>query len=91
MRRYERNGVIVDQCSECGGLFLDRGELEHLVDAETAFNQRAAAAPPPPPPPAYGRDPRYDDRYYDDRRYEDDRYHRRRRRRNFFDDLFDFD
>ncbi|HLU29610.1 MAG TPA: zf-TFIIB domain-containing protein, partial [Glycomyces sp.] len=22
MRRYERNGVIVDQCSECGGLFL---------------------------------------------------------------------
>jgi Zn-finger nucleic acid-binding protein len=90
MRRYERNGVVVDQCTECGGIFLDKGELEHLVDAETAFNRRMATAPPPPPPPAYDRDPYYDDRRYDDRRY-DERYHRRRRRRNFFDELFDFD
>jgi uncharacterized protein len=34
MRRYERNGVVVDQCTECRGIFLDRGELERLVDAE---------------------------------------------------------
>jgi Zn-finger nucleic acid-binding protein len=34
MRRYERNGVVIDQCTECRGIFLDRGELEHLVDAE---------------------------------------------------------
>jgi uncharacterized protein len=34
MRTYERNGVVVDQCTECRGIFLDRGELEHLVDAE---------------------------------------------------------
>jgi Zn-finger nucleic acid-binding protein len=25
---YERNGVLVDQCVECRGIFLDRGELE---------------------------------------------------------------
>jgi Zn-finger nucleic acid-binding protein len=24
----------VDQCTECRGIFLDRGELERLVDAE---------------------------------------------------------
>jgi Zn-finger nucleic acid-binding protein len=34
MRSYERNGVVVDQCTECRGIFLDRGELEKLVDAE---------------------------------------------------------
>ena len=34
MRSYERNGVLVDQCTECRGIFLDRGELERLVDAE---------------------------------------------------------
>jgi uncharacterized protein len=34
MRSYERNGVVVDQCTECRGIFLDRGELERLVDAE---------------------------------------------------------
>jgi hypothetical protein len=38
MRTYERNGVHVDQCTECRGIFLDRGELERLVDAETAWH-----------------------------------------------------
>ena len=42
MRTYERNGVHVDQCSECRGIFLDRGELERLMDAEEQYH-----APPP--------------------------------------------
>jgi Zn-finger nucleic acid-binding protein len=70
MRVYERSGVTVDQCTECRGIFLDRGELEKIFDAEAAFNSRQASAapqpgayaPPPPPgggypsqpPPAYG-------------------------------------
>ena len=49
MRTYERNGVHVDQCTECRGIFLDRGELERLIDAETAWHDggrsSAAAAP----------------------------------------------
>ena len=46
MRTYERNGVHVDQCAECRGIFLDRGELERLVDAETAWHGSPAAAAP---------------------------------------------
>jgi Zn-finger nucleic acid-binding protein len=57
MHAYERNGVVVDQCTECRGIFLDRGELEHLVDAEARFNRgEAPRAPAPPaaaPPSAY--------------------------------------
>ncbi len=34
MATYERSGIVVDQCRECRGIFLDRGELEKLVDAE---------------------------------------------------------
>ena len=34
MTTYERSGIVVDQCRECRGIFLDRGELERLVDAE---------------------------------------------------------
>lgn len=49
MRHYERSGVTVDQCSECRGIFLDRGELERLIDAE----QRWAAGPSAPPAPVY--------------------------------------
>jgi uncharacterized protein len=39
MRTYERNGVHVDQCADCRGIFLDRGELDRLIDAETAWQQ----------------------------------------------------
>ncbi len=88
MRRYERSGITVDQCAECRGIFLDRGELERLVDAEAAFHAGSAGVPAPanPTSPAYGspggdryRDERpRDDRYRDDRdrgdRYKDDRY-----------------
>ncbi|WP_203837322.1 zf-TFIIB domain-containing protein [Winogradskya humida] len=66
MRVYERSGVTIDQCTECRGIFLDRGELEKLFDAEANWNSRQpqAGTPPrpaqapgapggyPPPPPA---------------------------------------
>ncbi len=46
MRTYERNGVHVDQCTECRGIFLDRGELERLVDAEASYHDTPAPAAP---------------------------------------------
>ncbi|TQS44888.1 zf-TFIIB domain-containing protein [Cryptosporangium phraense] len=49
MRQYERAGVTIDQCSECRGIFLDRGELERLVDAEDKYGRGA----PQPPTPGY--------------------------------------
>ena len=50
MRQFERNGVVVDQCGDCRGLFLDRGELERLIDAEAAWSARQAPAAPAPAP-----------------------------------------
>ena len=40
MRNYERNGVHIDQCNGCKGIFLDRGELEALLNAEESFEPR---------------------------------------------------
>ena len=63
MRVYERSGVTVDQCTECRGIFLDRGELEKLFEAESNWNSRQApaparpAAPPAPAPGAYAPPP----------------------------------
>ncbi len=34
MGSYERSGIIVDQCQDCRGIFLDKGELERMVDTE---------------------------------------------------------
>ncbi|WP_084774651.1 zf-TFIIB domain-containing protein [Nonomuraea candida] len=47
MRTYERNGVHIEQCDNCRGIFLDYGELETLTRMETQYH----AAPPPPPAP----------------------------------------
>lgn len=60
MRVYERSGITVDQCTDCRGIFLDRGELERLVDAENRWHGGQSAPPPPPgagqhqPPPGGG-------------------------------------
>src|ERR1700752_4938190 len=47
MKTYERNGIHLEQCDTCRGIFLDFGELESLTQMENRFVQ---AAPPPPPP-----------------------------------------
>jgi len=58
MRTVDRQGIHIDQCDGCRGIFLDRGELESILNAEKQYS--AAAAPPPyqgggaPPPPQPG-------------------------------------
>ena len=70
MRSYERSGVTVDQCTECRGIFLDRGELERLVDAETpgSTGTRGGAACPAPVPPPAQQQPAYQQQYAASRR-----------------------
>ena len=45
MRTYERNGVHVDQCTDCRGIFLDRGELDRLIDAENSWHEGGGRKP----------------------------------------------
>lgn len=42
LRSYERSGITIERCSECGGVFLDRGELEKLIAQEGQFVGSAA-------------------------------------------------
>ncbi|MEW2630537.1 zf-TFIIB domain-containing protein [Streptomyces sp. NPDC048389] len=51
MHTYNRNGVQIEQCSGCRGIFLDYGELESLTRLESQWTQQAP--PPPPAPQAY--------------------------------------
>jgi uncharacterized protein len=88
MRSYERSGVTVDQCADCRGIFLDRGELERLVDAEQSWQRRdhrprEREREREIPFPFGDRD---DDDDYDRRHGEG---YRKRRKRSFLDDLFD--
>ena len=105
MRTYERSGVTVDQCTECRGIFLDRGELEKLVDAENSYHRAPAAAPAygsPPDDRRHDDDREYREREYrdreykkrdydDDHRYSGDLHHygKKHKRRSFLEELFD--
>jgi Zn-finger nucleic acid-binding protein len=51
MHTYNRNGVQIEQCSGCRGIFLDYGELESLTRLESQWSQ--PAPPPPAAPQAY--------------------------------------
>jgi Zn-finger nucleic acid-binding protein len=33
----ERSGVVIEECEGCQGVFLDRGELERLIEAESEY------------------------------------------------------
>lgn len=72
----ERSGVEIDYCPKCRGVWLDRGELDKIIERSAQY-----AAPPPP------QQPRQDDRRYRD----DDRSYKKKRRGSFLEDLFDFD
>ncbi|MFE7426821.1 zf-TFIIB domain-containing protein [Streptomyces sp. NPDC014735] len=60
MHTYNRNGIQIEQCSGCRGIFLDYGELETLTRIEAQWTQQAPPAPPAPqaypaaPAPAWG-------------------------------------
>lgn len=85
-----REGVEIDFCPQCRGVWLDRGELDKIIERAGAVLAAAQAAPAVRPD---GRDeqrwapePRYDDRAptgrYPDDRYRDDRYRSDRDRRD---------
>jgi len=85
MRTYERNEVVVDQCSGCGGLFLELGELERLVTAESAYYGASAGQAPQSAPPAHQPPPRHDDRGHDNRHGKS----RKSKKRSFLEELFE--
>jgi Zn-finger nucleic acid-binding protein len=37
MHKVARNGVTIEQCRKCHGIFLDRGEFEQLLSRETSY------------------------------------------------------
>ena len=46
----ERSGIEIDYCPTCRGVWLDRGELDKII--ERSLTQAPAGPAPPPPAPA---------------------------------------
>jgi len=98
MQTLERSGVQFDMCPSCRGVWLDRGELEKLMDGAAADARTAAPPPqaqptyaPPqqPQPSPWGGSGYRDERPRDDRyRHDDDHRYKKKKRDSIFD-IFD--
>lgn len=80
----ERQGIEIDYCPKCRGVWLDRGELDKLIerssdDVAPAPQQVRQAAP------QYAQ-PAYHGKHYDD---DDDKY-KRKKHKSLLGELFDF-
>ena len=84
----DRQGIEIDYCPKCRGVWLDRGELDKII--ERSADDLA------PPPRTVSRDDRsHEDRYRDDRRHDRDddyRYERKpyKKKKSLLGEIFDF-
>ena len=76
----DRQGVEVDYCPKCRGVWLDRGELDKII--ERSAGEMPGPRPVPPDP-----------RVYDRRDHDDDHrgHGKYRKKRGFLSEIFDFD
>ncbi len=79
----ERSGIEIDYCPQCRGVWLDRGELDKII--ERTATQPAASAPAPvaAPQPQYAPPPAYPHGGHG--------YYKKKKREGFLGELFDFD
>lgn len=95
----DRGGVEIDYCPKCRGVWLDRGELDKIIDRSAGAGgpqMIPEPTPRPAPAPIYQPEPgRPTSGFRDDRKRRDDddddrRGHGKKRRDSFLSELFDF-
>lgn len=84
----ERQGIEIDYCPQCRGVWLDRGELDKLIERSTSSTDMTKDFGRPSSTP-YQRDSHG---HSQEQRhgYDKDDYHRRKKK-GFLGELFDFD
>ncbi len=75
----DKQGVEIDYCPACRGIWLDRGELDKLLD-----HAARAADGPPPVPVARSR---HSD--FEDSDYHSGKHYRRKYKKSWLSDFFD--
>lgn len=86
----EKQGVEIDYCPQCRGIWLDRGELEKIIDRSRALTQQYNLPQQSPEP----QRPLYQEQYQhpqQQQQYQQDKYHKKsyKKRDNPFEEIFD--
>ncbi len=95
LQMSDRSGVEIDYCPRCRGVWLDRGELDKIIE-------RSSGGPAPASQPykddraaysSHKRDDDDDDRHHDRSHHDShggQQYQNKRKKESFLGDLFDF-
>jgi len=73
----ERQGIEIDYCPKCRGVWLDRGELDKIIEKSVKFDESNQNY--------FDNDQKFDDR----KKYSDD-YYKKNKRKSFLGEIFDF-
>jgi Zn-finger nucleic acid-binding protein len=80
----DRNGIEIDYCPECRGVWLDRGELDKLIE-RTGSRSEA-------PHYVERQERSYEEREHTSNNYDrrDEHHQKKHKKENFLEDFFDF-
>ncbi len=76
----DRQGVEIDYCPKCRGVWLDRGELDKIIERTADFTASSGNSYNQP-----------DKNHYPDNHNSTDPKYRHRKKKGFLGDFFDFD
>ena len=78
----ERSGIEIDYCPKCRGVWLDRGELDKIIERNAgAGAPPQQSAPPPQPQAQWSQPPHPGQGHYGHKHH--------KRRKSFLEELFD--
>jgi Zn-finger nucleic acid-binding protein len=92
----ERQGVEIDYCPKCRGVWLDKGELDKIIERSEQRDLNAGISNTNDRDEKY-RDEKYREDKYREDKYRDEEYKRKhgtyphKKKRGFLGDFFDFD
>ena len=79
----DRQGIEIDYCPKCRGVWLDRGELDKIVERSAGYS--------PNPTTSHDDDHYREKQYREQYNHPNDPYYKHKKKKGFLSDFFDFD
>ena len=85
----DRSGVEIDYCPKCRGVWLDRGELDKIIERNAVAEAPAPAVAAPAPAPQQYPQQQYPQQQYPQQQDPQQQY-KQKKKSSFLGEIFDF-